>query len=504
MRTAHLLTAVVLVFAAVSAGAQHTPAPQSGSYSWDTGAYQYDASGNITAIGTWTFAYDPLNRLAKSHVTASDQTFTYDSFGNMIQQPATDTGTNHMASTIATYDDAGEVTQFKPSDPNHVYGFAYDALGSMTTESLNGASTSYFVYTADDERLRMESTTGPTHWRVRGLDQRVLRDFQFYGMTWSVSRDYVYRGALLAAITPTTVENFSLDHLGSPRLISDVAGNEIARHTYLPFGTELGVNTDGEPMKFTGHERDDDPAGGGGQLDYMHARYYAPIVTRFMSFDPTWESAEDANPQSWNRYAYVMNNPMNFSDPTGKCADVMTCVGLNWAGGQAAASTAAATSEAAAGGAAATSGTTIAASGGTVVLVAGAGIAGYGIGRLIGHIPLGHGRTIDTAVQAGFGTMISLTEKVRHLGDRAKEGSVSDAADQLKSLEERQRRIRQGTATGIIDSTGKSEQRLKDALKHIKNARDADEDDDDDEDNGHEDRQTTPSETDKKPPTPQA
>jgi RHS repeat-associated protein len=66
-------------------------------------------------------------------------------------------------------------------------------------------------------------------------------------------------------------------------------------------------------MKFTGHERDDV------NLDYMHARYYLPFGGRFLSVDPgrDWDRHQ---PQSWNLYAYVRNNPVVASDPDGKKA----------------------------------------------------------------------------------------------------------------------------------------------------------------------------------------
>ncbi|HUP62631.1 MAG TPA: RHS repeat-associated core domain-containing protein, partial [Thermoanaerobaculia bacterium] len=77
-----------------------------------------------------------------------------------------------------------------------------------------------------------------------------------------------------------------------------------------------------EPMRFAGHERDflgswntdnDD------QLDYMHARFYNPNQGRFLSVDPVLDvKAALANPQMWNRYAYVRNNPINKVDPTGR------------------------------------------------------------------------------------------------------------------------------------------------------------------------------------------
>jgi uncharacterized protein RhaS with RHS repeats len=54
----------------------------------------------------------------------------------------------------------------------------------------------------------------------------------------------------------------------------------------------------------------------------MHARYYNPSVGRFLSVDPALDlKSVITNPQEWNRYSYVENNPLNKSDPTGKCSD---------------------------------------------------------------------------------------------------------------------------------------------------------------------------------------
>lgn len=50
-------------------------------------------------------------------------------------------------------------------------------------------------------------------------------------------------------------------------------------------------------------------------LDYMHARYHSPHLGRFLSFDPL--GGDDANPQSWNRYAYGLGNPLKYTDPSG-------------------------------------------------------------------------------------------------------------------------------------------------------------------------------------------
>jgi RHS repeat-associated protein len=50
----------------------------------------------------------------------------------------------------------------------------------------------------------------------------------------------------------------------------------------------------------------------------MHARYSNNAWGRFLSVDPTWESADLGKPQTWNRYAYVTNNPIDRIDPDGK------------------------------------------------------------------------------------------------------------------------------------------------------------------------------------------
>jgi len=86
----------------------------------------------------------------------------------------------------------------------------------------------------------------------------------------------------------------------------------VDRKDYEPYGVEIrpATNSAGNTHQYTGHERDE--ASG---LDYMHARYYGSNLARFMRPDPV--NGKPADPQSFNLYAYVENNPTNRTDPLG-------------------------------------------------------------------------------------------------------------------------------------------------------------------------------------------
>jgi RHS repeat-associated protein len=111
--------------------------------------------------------------------------------------------------------------------------------------------------------------------------------------------------------------------------LTNGSGTVVARHDYVPFGEELfttnrtsafNYTTDDVAQKFTGKERDAETG-----LDYFGARYMSSAQGRFTSPDPLLSSAHIAAPQSWNRYAYALNNPIRFTDPFG----LYVCNGTN-------------------------------------------------------------------------------------------------------------------------------------------------------------------------------
>lgn len=103
-----------------------------------------------------------------------------------------------------------------------------------------------------------------------------------------------------------------VDKLGSANTLMDQTGTAILNNVrYLPFGEErLGLNSAYSDRGFTGHQENRDLG-----LTYMNARFYLPGTGRFISADSM--IPEPSNPQSFNRYSYVYNNPINATDPSG-------------------------------------------------------------------------------------------------------------------------------------------------------------------------------------------
>ena len=312
-------------------------------------SYLYDGSGNIRQIGTDHYVYDVAGRLVQADTNGVRRNYEYDAFGNRktCAQPGTDcqwgyrisAGDNRIVDV--EYTRAGNLKTFA----GHTY--TYDADG-MQTRDQSAAGIREYVYTADDERIAVYTVnTGTWHWSFRDTSGRVLREFTSQdsasgapgAASWKWIKDYVWRDHLLlatrqiepGATTPTTY-HYHLDHLGTPRQITDDANRIVGTHHYYPFGPEQTQNAQNEPsrtsLKYTGHERDlVGVAEGLDTLDYMHARYYSGAMGRFLSADPTLSSAVLGKPQSWNRYTYVFNNPLNLTDPSGKCGESADFIG---------------------------------------------------------------------------------------------------------------------------------------------------------------------------------
>jgi RHS repeat-associated protein len=110
------------------------------------------------------------------------------------------------------------------------------------------------------------------------------------------------------------------DMLGSTRVVTDASGNTCFNADYYPYGQENDYSTSCSPRyKFTGYEFDSETGNyyaGVYPESVVGARYYDPRRGRFMSPYPLGGTV--GNPQSLNRYAYVVNDPENLTDPSGE------------------------------------------------------------------------------------------------------------------------------------------------------------------------------------------
>lgn len=141
-----------------------------------------------------------------------------------------------------------------------------------------------------------------------------------YGPIPRTTEAYVYFGGRLIA-TAAELRNAPggvqlspvlTDRIGSVRVSAGTSKN------YFPHGLERTATPNGG-SKFGTYWRD---ANSG--LDYANQRYYMPGWGRFLSADPSG-SADPADPGSWNQYAYVGGDPVNFNDPDGlvACGDLL-------------------------------------------------------------------------------------------------------------------------------------------------------------------------------------
>lgn len=298
---------------------------------WDSGTYTYDGVGNITAMGTDAFTYDKVSRLTGATLSgAGSHTYAYDPYANLTSYNGaartTSTSTNRLTTANTVYDNAGNLTRWGS------YYHVFDPLNKEVKYYSTVAPTFTLVndYSAGGERTVIRNVVGTTATytiSIRDLGGKVLRDVEYNGTSWSWKKDYVYRDGLLLASQAKNegYRHYHLDHLGSPRLVTDRTGERLALFRYWPYGQEVvsGNQDTSERMRFTGHERDLGAASStADDLDYMHARHYGPILARFTSLDLVRGSAR--RPQSWNLFSYAGNNPIVAVDPFGLSAQKTT------------------------------------------------------------------------------------------------------------------------------------------------------------------------------------
>jgi RHS repeat-associated protein len=343
-------------------------------------SYGYDTVGNITdrldhngagsgQAVTENFHYDALNRLTQYDVAGAAipgqvrrVALQYNALGNLLYKsdvgayayPAGGQARPHAAHTVNgttyTYDANGNLTGASGGKYQTV-GYTSFNLPDHSTGVLGRDGTRYrWTYGTDHERVQETRTsTSGTRTTVylhpdkaNGLSyERETAD------TGVITHRHYFSAMGQAVAVLTTTQSgtnaqtnprwsyWHRDHLGSVAAVTDANGAVQERYAYDPFGkrrftdgrldangTLVADHPDGAELAagtklhdtdrgFTGHEHLDDVG-----IVNMNGRIYDPLLARFMQPDPQLQ--ELYNLQNFNRYSYVLNNPLKYTDPDGE------------------------------------------------------------------------------------------------------------------------------------------------------------------------------------------
>src|SRR5207249_3969718 len=267
-----------------------------------TTQYTYDAVSQLSSL-TYQLGSTKIGDLQYEYDVAGRRTTTAGSFARTgLPNPLTSASYNannqvtQSGATALSYDANGNLT----SDGGNTYTwnarnvlasiaggtsatFQYDPFGRRVTKSVGGSAQSYLY---DGLNIVQElNGSNPTANLVNaGLDEIVGRTYS--GVT----------------------SHFLADVLGNTIALTNTAGAVQTQYSYEPFGqtTATGASNTNQ-RQFTGRETD------GTGLYFYRARYYNPTLQRFISEDPLEFGGGDTN-----LYAYVLNDPVLFRDPSGK------------------------------------------------------------------------------------------------------------------------------------------------------------------------------------------
>jgi RHS repeat-associated protein len=304
--------------------------------------FAFDSLGNLEWRGDYAqgiaerFTYDGLNRLKQAYVNGTlTDSHDYDAIGNITRK--SDFGSSYKYGENGAGPRA--VSSVTKADGS-VIRYGYDSNGNMISGS--GRSIEYtsenlplqvslagtavrFAYDANGKRISRKEDGVTTYYINPAWHTGISFERQTKG-TDVVEKLYVAAGGLPIAMSERLNKGavrhyfFQKDHLGSVVAIFNQSNRVEESTNYKAFGHKRLINQikqDDSPLiskrttrGFTGHEHLDRVG-----LIHMNARLYDKDLGRFISPDTVIPSI--ANPQSINRYAYVYNNPLSLTDPSG-------------------------------------------------------------------------------------------------------------------------------------------------------------------------------------------
>jgi RHS repeat-associated protein len=257
-------------------------------------SYQYDGCSNIISVNengqVTTYQYDALNRLTGiSRPGGEIITYQYDSRGNRTQMTGTGIERKNFNPGEFTYNQWDEMNSFTPAGGDAA-NYEYDPEGLRTKKTVSQSVTRYhcddngLVIAESDEN---NNVTAQNIWGHRPLARKINGSYYYY----------VYNGH------------------GDVIQVLDESGNTVNTYQYDEWGNILSQNEQiANPIRYAGEYYDEESG-----LYYLRARYYDPLLGRFISKDSV--EGDITNPLSLNRYAYCAGNPIIYIDPTGNTTE---------------------------------------------------------------------------------------------------------------------------------------------------------------------------------------
>jgi RHS repeat-associated protein len=254
-----------------------------------------------------------------SNPNAMSETCTIDPWGNQqqsgnfnfVQQFNID---NQISASGYNYDAAGDLVSDGIGNT-----WTYNVEGMIDASNGSDGGTQY-VYDGLDQRVAQILGNGPSETIYFAGQQIALRDVNsgtYLDLLWAGNNLFAW-----VLGSQTSIPTYRLvDHLGSLAITTDGSGNVTGTNSLFPYGQVLSSNV-GDPYPYAGLAM---MWNGTYRAQY---RAYETAPGRWTRPDPYNGSYDLANPQSFNRYVYVMNNPLAFTDPSGLRWN--PCGGVNW------------------------------------------------------------------------------------------------------------------------------------------------------------------------------
>jgi RHS repeat-associated protein len=300
---------------------------QKGSSTVSQHTYTLDSVGNRTQLAevlaqvgggtlspTTTYSYDHLYRL----VADGTNNYTYDPVGNRLTGPGSslsyDRADRLAFGTGCSVDANGNVTLLGCVGGGQA---AYDAANRLTSTRALGNSAVSNTYDGDGKRVS-KNVQGPSTYivsyvyDVSGGLPVVLQD-QITGGGAPPGHKYVWgaTGMAYSVDTNNIVLVSHTDGLSSVRALTDVSGNLVQTYQTGAFGVPTQTSgTATQNFQYTGELGDEN-----GLVD-LRARMYDPVLGRFLQRDPI--AGRRSIPMSLNRFVYVSDNPVRYTDPSGR------------------------------------------------------------------------------------------------------------------------------------------------------------------------------------------